>query len=50
MQTPTNQAMTNHQNAANRPWRVPYGVANFVNLHEGHEYYVDKTHFLPLLE
>ena len=50
MQTPTNQAMTTHQNAANRPWRVPYGVADFVKLRERGHYFVDKTHYLPLLE
>ncbi len=31
-------------------WRIPYGVADFIKLREGHEYYVDKTHYLPLLE
>ncbi|CAK0772214.1 AAA-ATPase-like domain-containing protein [Gammaproteobacteria bacterium] len=31
-------------------WRIPYGVADFVKLRRGHEYYVDKTHFLPILE
>lgn len=34
----------------NPPWRIPYGVADFIKLREGHEYYVDKTHYLPLLE
>ena len=33
-----------------RPLRIPYGVADFVKLRRGGEYYVDKTHFLPLLE
>ena len=32
------------------PLRIPYGVADFVKLRRGHEYYVDKTHYLPLLE
>jgi hypothetical protein len=31
-------------------WRIPYGVADFIKLRQGHEYYVDKTHYLPLLE
>ena len=35
---------------AERPWRIPYGVADFIKLREGHEYYVDKTHYLPRLE
>lgn len=35
---------------AERPWRIPYGVADFIKLREGHEYYIDKTHYLPLLE
>ncbi|MBK1654210.1 AAA family ATPase [Allochromatium vinosum] len=30
--------------------RIPYGVADFIKLRRGHEYYVDKTHYLPLLE
>ena len=30
--------------------RIPYGVADFVKLRRGQEYYVDKTHYLPLLE
>lgn len=33
-----------------QPWRIPYGVADFIKLRKGHEYYVDKTHYLPLLE
>ncbi len=33
-----------------QPLRIPYGVADFVKLRRGGEYYVDKTHFLPLLE
>jgi len=32
------------------PLRVPYGVADFVKLRRGHEYYVDKTHYLPRIE
>jgi hypothetical protein len=32
------------------PLRIPYGVADFIKLRRGHEYYVDKTHYLPLLE
>lgn len=31
-------------------WRIPYGVADFVQLRVSKEYYVDKTHYLPLLE
>ena len=31
-------------------WRVPYGVADFVKLRRGNEYYVDKTNFFPTLE
>jgi len=30
--------------------RIPYGVADYVKLRRGHEYYVDKTHYLPQLE
>ena len=37
-------------NAPDQPWRIPYGVADFIKLRQGHEYYVDKTHYLPLLE
>ena len=33
-----------------QPWRIPYGVADFIKLREGHEFYVDKTRYLPLLE
>jgi hypothetical protein len=32
------------------PLRIPYGVADFVKLRRGNEHYVDKTHYLPLLE
>ncbi len=32
------------------PLRIPYGVADFIKLRRGNEYYVDKTHYLPLLE
>ena len=32
------------------PLRIPYGVADFVKLRRGGEYYADKTHYLPLLE
>lgn len=32
------------------PLRIPYGVADFVKLRRGNEYYVDKTAWLPLLE
>jgi hypothetical protein len=35
---------------AQQPLRIPYGVADFVKLRRGGEYYVDKTHYLPLLE
>ncbi|CAK0738990.1 hypothetical protein CCP3SC1_1110002 [Gammaproteobacteria bacterium] len=35
----------------NRPtWRIPYGVADFVKLRRGGEYYIDKTAYLPRLE
>lgn len=30
--------------------RIPYGVANFVEVMEQNQYYVDKTMYLPLLE
>ena len=36
--------------ATDESWRIPYGVADFIKLRQGHEYYVDKTHYLPLLE
>lgn len=32
------------------PLRIPYGVADFVKLRQRHHYFVDKTHYLPLLE
>ena len=32
------------------PLRIPYGVADFVKLRRGNEYYVDKTAYLPRLE
>jgi hypothetical protein len=32
------------------PLRIPYGVTDFVKLRQGNEYYVDNTHYLPLLE
>ena len=32
------------------PLRIPYGVADFIKLRRGNEYYVDKTQYLPLLE
>jgi hypothetical protein len=41
---------TENMSATDRPWRIPYGVADFIKLREGHEYYVDKTRYLPLLE
>ncbi|CAK0775766.1 AAA-ATPase-like domain-containing protein [Gammaproteobacteria bacterium] len=31
-------------------WRIPYGVADFVKLRRRGHYFVDKTHYLPLLE
>ena len=36
--------------ATDESWRIPYGVADFIKLRQGHEYYVDKTRYLPLLE
>lgn len=36
--------------ATDQPWRIPYGVADFIKLRERGHYYVDKTHYLPLLE
>ena len=30
--------------------RTSYGVADFIKIRQGGEYYVDKTHYLPLLE
>jgi len=36
--------------ASTTPVRIPYGVADFVKLWRGNEYYVDKTHYLPKLE
>jgi hypothetical protein len=32
------------------PLRIPYGVADFYSLRQNNHYYVDKTHYLPLLE
>ncbi len=37
-------------NTAHPSLRIPYGVADFIKLRQGYEYYVDKTHYLPLLE
>lgn len=34
----------------NHIWRIPYGVADFVKLRQGGEYYIDKTAYLPILE
>lgn len=33
-----------------QPLRIPYGLADFIKLRRGNEYYVDKTHYLPVLE
>jgi hypothetical protein len=30
--------------------RIPYGLADFAHLRQDNGYYVDKTHFIPLLE
>ncbi|MEM7127790.1 MAG: AAA family ATPase [Chloroflexota bacterium] len=30
--------------------RIPYGVADYRRLQEDNNYYVDKTHFIPLIE
>jgi hypothetical protein len=30
--------------------RIPYGVADYRQMREDNGYYVDKTHFIPLLE
>lgn len=35
---------------SSQPLRIPYGVADFIKLRRGNEYYVDKTQYLPLLE
>ncbi|MCP4220879.1 MAG: AAA family ATPase, partial [bacterium] len=29
---------------------IPYGLANFRDIIEENYYYVDKTHYIPLLE
>ncbi|CAK0780927.1 AAA-ATPase_like domain-containing protein [Gammaproteobacteria bacterium] len=36
--------------ASKFPLRIPYGVADFVKLRQRGHYFVDKTHYLPLLE
>ncbi|MBF0470987.1 MAG: AAA family ATPase, partial [Gammaproteobacteria bacterium] len=33
-----------------QPYRIPYGVADFIKLRHKGEYYLDKTHYLPQLE
>ncbi|MFQ5616339.1 MAG: AAA family ATPase, partial [Anaerolineales bacterium] len=30
--------------------RIPYGIADFKRFRRDNAYYVDKTHFIPLLE
>ena len=35
---------------AQTPLRIPYGVADYVKLRTRGHYFVDKTHYLPLLE
>ncbi|CAK0776467.1 AAA family ATPase [Gammaproteobacteria bacterium] len=36
---------------SNHTWRIPYGIADFVKLrHGGEYYYIDKTAYLPRLE
>lgn len=30
--------------------RIPYGVADYVRIQRNNMYYIDKTHFIPLLE
>lgn len=30
--------------------RIPYGVANYRRIRTDNAYYVDKTHFIPLVE
>ena len=32
------------------PQRIPYGVADYIKVRTRNHYYVDKTHYLPLLE
>lgn len=34
----------------NKKKAIPYGKANFINLKAQSNYFVDKTHFIPLLE
>jgi hypothetical protein len=36
--------------ASDQPWRIPYGVADFIKLRDRGHYFVDKTGYLPLLE
>ncbi|QEP42392.1 hypothetical protein D5085_04105 [Ectothiorhodospiraceae bacterium BW-2] len=31
-------------------YRIPYGVADYIKLRQGGEFYLDKTHYLPKLE
>ena len=30
--------------------RIPYGIGNYKRLQESNSYYVDKTHYIPLIE
>ncbi len=30
--------------------RIPYGMMNFIDVREDDCYYVDKTHYIPLIE
>ena len=30
--------------------RIPYGIADYRQIREANCYYVDKTHFIPLIE
>lgn len=34
----------------NQIQKIPYGISNFIELRQEKYYYVDKTHFFPLLE
>ena len=35
---------------ATYPKRIPYGMMNFIDVREDDCYYVDKTHYIPLIE
>ncbi|NEX15369.1 MAG: hypothetical protein C1943_01715 [Halochromatium sp.] len=42
--------MNTTASTSGRPWRIPYGVADFIKVRTRGHYYLDKTPYLPILE